>query len=128
MPMTGSEMRDLRKAASLTQAELADHVGLSRKSINEAEALGDRLVEKRTEVAVRTLTLVAKARAQLIAQAQDHRSADDEETAKLFHYAANLLTGSFATDGQTIYNLALTAATWRQEVERLTAGSGVHGK
>jgi DNA-binding XRE family transcriptional regulator len=110
MPMTGYQMAELRKTAGLTQAELADQVGLSRKSVNEAEALKGGHVEKRTEIAVRALTLAAKARATLIAEAEQLRSAGDEVGERLYRRAAGLLTGNFATDERTIYNLALTAA------------------
>lgn len=110
MPMTGFQMTELRKAAGLTQAELADQTGLSRKSINEAEALKGGFVEKRTEVAVRALTLAAKARTTLLAEAEQFRLAGDEECEQRYRRAAALLTGNFATDERTIYNLALTAA------------------
>jgi len=65
--MTGDEMRNLRNFAGLTQAEMAKHAGISRKTITQAEARGDGFVERRTEAAVRALTLVAKARARLSA-------------------------------------------------------------
>lgn len=110
MPMTGFQMTELRKAAGLTQAELADQVGLSRKSVNEAEALKGSFVEKRTEVAVRALTLTAKVRASLMAKAEQYRLAGDEHDERQYRRAATLLTGNFATDERTIYNLALTAA------------------
>lgn len=110
MPMTGFQMTHLRKTAGLTQAELAEQVGLSRKSINEAEALDGGFVEKRTEVAVRALTLAAKARATLLAEAEQYRQAGEVEDERLYRRAANLLTGNFATDERTIYNLALSAA------------------
>lgn len=119
MPMTGNEMRDLRKFAGLTQAEMAEHAGLSRKSINEAEAMGDVFVERRTEAAVRALTQVAKARARLLAHEAVGRAEGDRETQKIFGYAANLLTGRFVDDEQTIYNLAVTASRLSAEVERL---------
>ena len=56
MPMTGAEMREVRQRAGLTQAALAERLGLSRKSINEAEGLGHGFVDRRTELAVRALT------------------------------------------------------------------------
>ncbi len=118
MPMTGDEMRDLRNFAGLTQAEMAKHVGMSRKTINEAETRGDGFVERRTEAAVRALTLVAKARARLSAQAALHRAEGDAAGARLFGYAATLLTGDFASDEQTIYNLAMSAAQLREELNR----------
>jgi transcriptional regulator with XRE-family HTH domain len=120
MPMTGNEMKDLRKYAGLTQAELADHAGLSRKSINEAEGLGDAFVERRTEASVRALTRVAKVRARLTAQAALHRAEGDRDGDRLYGYAAALLTGTFATDEQTIYNLAISASRLKQEVDRLS--------
>lgn len=110
MPMTGYQMTELRKAAGMTQAELAEQVGLSRKSVNEAEALKGGFVEKRTEVAVRALTLAAKARSTLIAEAEQFRLAGDEYEERRHRRAATLLTGNFATDERTIYNLALTTA------------------
>lgn len=113
-------MKDLRKYAGLTQAEMADHAGLSRKSINEAEGLGHALIERRTEAAVRALTQVSKARARLSAQAALHRAEGDRDGERLYGYAATLLTGSFATDEQTIYNLAISASKLRQEVNRLS--------
>lgn len=118
MPMTGDEMRDLRNFAGLTQAEMAKHAGMSRKTINEAETRGDGFVERRTEAAVRALTLVAKARARLSAQAALHRAEGDADGARLFGYAATLLTGDFASDEQTIYNLAMSAAQLREELNR----------
>ncbi len=119
MPMTGFEMQALRKAAGLTQADLADQVGLSRKSINEAEALGSRFLERRTEFAVRALTLTAKARASLLARAEECRQAGDCESERLFSCAANIITGNFATDERTIYNLALSAARCQQNIHSL---------
>ena len=110
MPMTGFQMAELRKAAGLTQAELADQVGLSRKSVNEAEALKGGFVEKRTEVAVRALTLAAKARITLLADAEQCRLAGDAAGERQHRRAATLLTGNFTSDETTIYNLALTAA------------------
>lgn len=110
MPMTGFQMTELRKAAGLTQAELANEVGLSRKSVNEAEALKGGFVEKRTEVAVRALTLAAKARTTLLAEAEQFRLAGDDDEERRYRRAASLLTGAFASDEKTIYNLALTAA------------------
>lgn len=121
MSMTGNEMRDLRKFAGLTQAEMAEHAGLSRKSINEAEGMGDEFVERRTEAAVRALTLVAKARARLLAQEAVGRAEGDRETQKIYGYAATLLTGRFVDDEQTIFNLAVTASRLSAEVERLRA-------
>ncbi|HEX8553468.1 MAG TPA: hypothetical protein VF695_02065 [Sphingomonas sp.] len=124
MPMTGTEMREVRLAARLTQAELAEHVGLSRKSINEAEALGPRAVDRRTEMAVRALTLAAAARRDLVLEARRLREAGDDEEAQLLDGAATLLTGGYATDERTLYNLARTAATYRREAERLRSMAG----
>ncbi len=36
-PRLGSKLKDVRAAAGLTQAELADRVGVSRKTINTVE-------------------------------------------------------------------------------------------
>lgn len=110
MPMTGFDMKELRKTAGLTQAELAALVGLSRKSISEAERLGRGVVEARTAIAVRALTMTDKVRASLIASAEHYRLTGDSDSAQLYRYAATILTGNFATDEQTIRNLALTAA------------------
>lgn len=120
-------MKDLRKFAGLTQAELAEHVGLSRKSVNKAEALGDDFVERRTEAVVRALTLVAKVRTRLSAQAALYRAEGDAAGARLFGYASNLLAGRFATDEQTIYNLAVSAAQLREEVNRLSHSDSTRG-
>jgi len=117
--MTGNDMRYLRKLAGLTQAEMAEHAGLSRKSINEAEAMDDEFVERRTEAAVRALTQVAKARARLLAQEAVGRAEGDRETQEIFGYAATLLTGRFVDDEQTIYNLAVAASRLSAEVEKL---------
>ena len=117
--MTGNEMRTVRRAAGLTQSALAEHVGLSRKSINEAEALGDGFVERRTELAVRALTLTAAARSELIEDAIRARAGGNTNEADLLEYAASLCTGNFATDERTIYNLARTAATYRRETIRM---------
>lgn len=110
MSMTGFDMKELRKTAGLTQAELADLVGLSRKSINEAEGLGSGVVEERTAIAVRALTMTDKVRASLMASAEHYRLTGDSDSAEWYHYAATILRGNFATDEQTIRNLALTAA------------------
>jgi len=116
MPMTGLEMRELRKTTGLTQEHFADAIGLSRKSVNEAEALGDQPIGRRTESAVRAITLVAKARSRLMEIADQHRAAGDDAEAELYRYAANLLRGSFATDEDTIFNLAKSAAQLRREL------------
>lgn len=50
--MQPDEMRALRKAAGLTQQELADEIGMSRIAINKMEA-AKAVIEKRTELAVR---------------------------------------------------------------------------
>lgn len=47
-----NEMIEMRKLARLTQAQLADAIGMSRKAIVEMEA-GRAPIEKRTEIAVR---------------------------------------------------------------------------
>lgn len=118
--MTGNQMRELRRSAGLTQAMLAEQVGLSRKSVVEAEALGDGKVERRTEFAVRALTLAAAAREELLADSKRTWAEGDGDSAKLLEQAAVLLTGNFATDKQTIINLAMTAAKLRRQVERAT--------
>lgn len=50
--MQGYELKALRKAAKLTQGQLADAIGLSQGFIGEMER-GEKPVEKRTELAVR---------------------------------------------------------------------------
>ena len=122
MAMTGYEMRGLRAAAGYTQAELAERVGLSRKTINEAEASGDGHVERRTEVAVRAITLAGKVRAGLRASAERSRSEGDLDEAQVFEQAGILLSGNFATDETTMVNLALTAARLRIRLERANFG------
>jgi transcriptional regulator with XRE-family HTH domain len=119
MPMTGAEMREVRQRTGLTQAALAEQLGLSRKTVNEAEALNHGFVDKRTELAVRALTQTASARAELTEEAQRCREAGDIDEAGLLDYAATLLNGGFASDTRTIYNLARTAATLRREATRL---------
>lgn len=121
MAMTGSKMRELRNTTGMTQAQFADAVGLSRKSINEAEARGERFVERRTEAAVRAITLVAKVRSRLLKLADQHGASEDWDSAKRYRVAATHLTGTFATDEETIFNLALSAADYRQELDRLYA-------
>ena len=124
MPMTGQEMRELRKTTGLTQEQFADEIGLSRKSVNEAEALGDQHVGRRTESAVRAITRVTKARSRLMEMAGQHQATGDDTEAQLYMCAANFLRGSFATDEDTIFNLAISAAHLRQELDRcLTAAS-----
>ena len=121
MPMTGDEMRELRAAAGYTQAELADRVGLSRKTINEAETLGHHHVERRTEVAVRAITLAAKARSGLRAAADRLKADGDVVEATVHEQAAILLSGDFVTDETTMINLALTAARLRLRLEERVA-------
>lgn len=119
MTMTGSDMRNLRKFAGLTQAELGEAVGLSRKSINEAEALGDSFVDRRTEMAVLMVTSAAKAKARLHAEAEVYRITGDTNDARRAEKAAALLEGRFAMDEDIIYNLALYAAAGVLELESL---------
>jgi transcriptional regulator with XRE-family HTH domain len=52
--MQGSELKDARKALGMTQAELANALGLSNAFIGMMER-GEKAVEKRTELAVRYL-------------------------------------------------------------------------
>lgn len=70
-------------------------------------------------MAVRAVTLVSAARADFLRDAELRRAEGDTEEASLLEDAARLCTGSFATDGRTIYNLARTAASCRREAERL---------
>jgi transcriptional regulator with XRE-family HTH domain len=50
--MQGYELKALRKAAKLTQGELAEAIGLSQGFIGEMER-DEKPIEKRTELAVR---------------------------------------------------------------------------
>ena len=50
--MQGDEMKALRKAAGMSQAELGAAIGMSQKFIGMMER-GDAAIEKRTELAVR---------------------------------------------------------------------------
>ncbi|MEA3051909.1 MAG: hypothetical protein QOG72_812 [Sphingomonadales bacterium] len=118
MPMTGLEMRELRITTGLTQAQFAEEIGVSRKTVNEAEGIGDGFLERRMEVAVRAITRVAKARSRLVTLAEEHERTGDEDSARSYRYAANLLRGSYASDEDTIFNLAVTAAQLRQELDR----------
>ncbi len=119
MTMTGADMRKLRKFADLTQAELGKAVGLSRKSINEAEALGDSFVDRRTEMAVLMVTSAAKAKARLLAEVEVYRITGDTKDARRAEKAAALLDGRFATDVDIIYNLAMYAASGALELQSL---------
>lgn len=58
--MQGDELKTLRKALGMSQQELADAIGMSRKSIGEMER-GDAPIEKRTGMAVRLLVIEAQA-------------------------------------------------------------------
>lgn len=55
MTMQGPEMKAARVAAGMTQAALADAIGMSRKAITEMET-GKAAIEKRTALAVRYVT------------------------------------------------------------------------
>jgi hypothetical protein len=104
----------------MTQQMLADKLGLSRKTINEAEALGANAIDRRTDLAVRSITATSNAHTDLITDANEARASGDYEEATILEVGANLLTGSFVPDERTLYNLARTAGTLRLEVERLT--------
>uniref|UniRef100_UPI0035CB0BC6 helix-turn-helix transcriptional regulator n=1 Tax=uncultured Sphingomonas sp. TaxID=158754 RepID=UPI0035CB0BC6 len=54
MTMQASELRELRRRMGLTQEQLAQEIGMSRKTINAME-LGKSVIERRTELAVRYL-------------------------------------------------------------------------
>ena len=56
--MTPDELRALRKEAGLTQAALAEAIGLSRPTIVLMEG-GRMPVERRTELAVRYVVVMA---------------------------------------------------------------------
>jgi transcriptional regulator with XRE-family HTH domain len=49
--MTGERLQALRKAAKMSQAELADAIGMSRETIGQMER-GQAPIERRTELAV----------------------------------------------------------------------------
>ncbi|KPM15708.1 helix-turn-helix transcriptional regulator [Citromicrobium sp. WPS32] len=51
--MTGEELRVIRKGMGLSQHELAERLGVSRKTVSEWEKVGS--VDTRTELAVRQL-------------------------------------------------------------------------
>ncbi|QEH80815.1 helix-turn-helix domain-containing protein [Sphingomonas sp. C8-2] len=51
MPMQGHELKELRKKAGLSQAELGDEIGMARETIGLMER-GDAPIERRTELAV----------------------------------------------------------------------------
>lgn len=53
--MQPNELKTLREALNLTQGELGDAIGMSRKSISQME-LGNAPIEKRTAMAVSLLT------------------------------------------------------------------------
>jgi hypothetical protein len=77
-------------------------------------------------MAVRAVTLVSAARADPL-DAELRRAEGDTEEASLLEDAARPCTGSFATDGRTIYNLARTAASCRREAERLAPPGSTGG-
>jgi transcriptional regulator with XRE-family HTH domain len=53
--MTGNEVRAIRSALGLTQAELAERIGISRTFVGLMER-GQKLVSKRTAAAIRAAT------------------------------------------------------------------------
>lgn len=57
--MQGSELKDIRKALGLNQAEFADEIGLRRETISLMEN-GKEPIERRTELAARYLALTLK--------------------------------------------------------------------
>jgi len=57
--MQADELRDLRKALGLSQQELADTIGMSRKAISEMERAAAP-IERRTELSMRYLALQAE--------------------------------------------------------------------
>lgn len=59
--MTGDDLRSCREAAHLTQAELADQLGMTRTWLAIQERSSAEL-ERRTELAVRYVTEVLVAR------------------------------------------------------------------
>lgn len=56
--MTASELKKARVALGLSQAQLAEELGLSRYFVGLMER-GDRRIEKRTDLSVRFLLLKA---------------------------------------------------------------------
>ncbi|MGT2513915.1 helix-turn-helix transcriptional regulator [Sphingomonas panni] len=55
--MQADDLRDLRKGLGMSQQELADKIGMSRKAISEMERAAAP-IERRTELAVRYVALL----------------------------------------------------------------------
>lgn len=53
--MDAEELRSLRKRAGMSQAELAEHIGMARETISQMER-GSAPIEKRTALAIRWIT------------------------------------------------------------------------
>lgn len=54
--MTGEGLREARKAAGLSQAELAEKIGMSRETVGQMER-GQAPIEVRTELAIKQALL-----------------------------------------------------------------------
>jgi DNA-binding XRE family transcriptional regulator len=61
--MTCAEMRQIRKDAGLTQAELAEAIGMARETVGAMER-GSVPVERRTALAIRHVTMRAEVQAE----------------------------------------------------------------
>jgi transcriptional regulator with XRE-family HTH domain len=57
--MTGADVRRARKRLKITQAELADRLGIQRNTVTRME-IGNRPVMKTTELAIKYLLLTMK--------------------------------------------------------------------
>jgi DNA-binding XRE family transcriptional regulator len=57
--MTGADVRRARKWLKMTQAELADRLGIQRNTVTRME-IGNRPVMKTTELAIKYLLLTMK--------------------------------------------------------------------
>ena len=73
MPMTGSLIRDARRADGLTQAQLARRLGITQPSVARMEAAGD-------EVSVATLQRALNAMGRSLELRATQRRASHDET------------------------------------------------
>lgn len=111
MPMTSIELRELRKSAGLTQEELAKLIGMSRKSVNEAEN-SQKDVEKRTELATRYVFAPYLAKKRLM---EESENASHPKRQALIRAASIIGFLNELNPESVIYRIALSAA----EVEQI---------